>query len=116
LQELLKLPLLFQHYFEHKALDAELGFVTYLIDHYNSIPHTDNDEEQDNQLPFKSAGLDYIVTSPAVPVFHKYVLKTWPAMLIKQPAVYHEEDIPPPFPGTIWQPPKILIYSAEFLA
>ncbi|MBC8985033.1 hypothetical protein H9X96_04510 [Pedobacter sp. N36a] len=107
LQELIKLPLLFQHYFEHKALNEDISFSVYLFDHYNSIPHTDNDEDRDNQLPFKSIDKNSILTSPATPPFHKYTIKAFSALLKLNPVIYHDDHIPYAYLDTIWQPPKV---------
>lgn len=116
LQELIKLPLLFQHYFEHKAINEDISFSEYLVDHYNSIPHTDNDEERDNQLPFKSADQNSILTSAAVPPSNKFVIKTPTIIVFNSESIYNEDDIPAAFTGSIWQPPKSLIYSSSPLA
>lgn len=116
LQELIKLPLLFQHYFEHKAINKDITFATYLFDHYNSIPHTDDDQDRDNQLPFKSVDQKSVLTSPAIPTFNRFVIKSLPTITISRPSTYKEDDIPPAFLGSIWQPPKYLIYSSESMA
>ena len=109
MQELIKLPLLFQHYFEHKAINEEITFSTYLVDHYNSIPHTDNDEEKDNQLPFKSIEQNSVLTSPAIPPSNKFFIKNLAIIDLKRPSVYNDDDNSYAFTGSIWQPPKSLI-------
>lgn len=108
LQELIKLPLLFQHFYEHKSINEEITFSAYLIDHYNSIPHTDNDEERDNQLPFNSSEQNS-VTSPAVPPSNKFTIKNLAVTALKRPSIYNDDDIPHAFTGSIWQPPKSMI-------
>lgn len=109
LQELIKLPLLFQHYFEHKAIDKDVTFTAYVVDHYNSVPHTDDDEERDNQLPFKSAEQSSGTNSPAVPPSNKFIIKNITTIALKRPSIYNDEDIPHAFTGSVWQPPKSLI-------
>lgn len=37
----------------HRAQCSELSFKDFLVYHYSSVPHTDDDEEEDNKLPFK---------------------------------------------------------------
>jgi hypothetical protein len=112
LRELVKIPVLFQHFFEHKDLNQEITFFTYLVDHYNDIPHTDNDEARDNELPFKSSssqnasGLSY-----AVPQFYSFHVKTLVRKEVKVNPVYQEGHIPSICQGKIWQPPKHFIYS-----
>lgn len=109
LQELIKLPLLFQHYFEHKAINEGITFSSYLVDHYNSIPHTDNDAERDSQLPFKSVEQNSGLTSPAIPPSNKFIIKNLASLDLKRPSIYNDDDIPHAFTGSIWQPPKSLI-------
>ena len=112
LRELVKIPVLFQHFFEHKDLNSEITFLTYLVDHYNDIPHTDNDEARDNELPFKSSnsqganGLNF-----AVPQFYSFSIKAPLPKEHKITSIYQEGHIPSICQGKIWQPPKQLIYS-----
>ncbi|WP_316823120.1 hypothetical protein [Pedobacter gandavensis] len=107
LQELIKLPLLFQHYFEHKAINEEITFSVFLIDHYNSVPHTDNDEDRDNQLPFKSIDKTLVLSSSATPPFHKYLTKVFSAELRTKTVVFNDDHVPSAYLDTIWQPPKV---------
>lgn len=106
-----KLPVLFQHYFEHKLINSEITFSEYLSDHYNSIPHTDNDEARDNQLPFKSLDLSNFFT-PAIPIFHSNnVQKTVWATVKNDSFLYKENFIPSCHCRKVWQPPKGMIIS-----
>lgn len=55
LSELLKLPLLIEHYHEHKCSAPDLSFKDFLVLHYNNHleGHAHNDDyEKDMQLPF----------------------------------------------------------------
>lgn len=106
-----KLPVLFQHYFEHKSLDSKITFSEYLKDHYNSIPHTDNDEARDNQLPFKTVDLTGMFI-PAIPVSPThYVKKPVQSTSSDDSFLYIEHLIPTPGCGEVWQPPKGVILS-----
>nr|WP_068891122.1 hypothetical protein [Pedobacter panaciterrae] len=116
LRELIKLPLLFQHYFEHKAINKDITFAIYLFDHYNSIPHTDDDEDRDNQLPFKSADQKFVLTSPAIPTSNRFVIRLLTPVVLSRSSIYKENHIPPPFLGRVWQPPKHLICSSKPIA
>ncbi|WP_316838624.1 hypothetical protein [Pedobacter gandavensis] len=107
LQELIKLPLLFQHYFEHKAINEDITFSTFLFDHYNSVPHTDNDQERDNQLPFKSVDQHSVLSNSAAPPFHKYQIKVFSAQLRTKTVIYNDDHVPSAYLDTIWQPPKV---------
>jgi len=116
LRELVKLPLLFQHYFEHKALNKDITFATYLFDHYNSVPHTDDDQDRDNQLPFKSVNQKPVLTSPAIPPFNSFIIKSLATITLSCSSIYKENDIPLTFLARVWQPPKYLIYSSKPIA
>lgn len=61
-QELVKLPVLFQHYSEHKQLDEQIGMLDYLAMHYLGKDHNDNDQKRDADLPFKSIKLQHSIT------------------------------------------------------
>jgi len=52
--ELHKLPLLVQHYYKHKAAKASLSLFQFLKQHYTREIENDNDDKEDNSLPFKS--------------------------------------------------------------
>ncbi len=55
--EVLKLPVLFEHYREHRAEMPEIGFWSYIWLHYFSEVQYDADYARDMQLPFKSISL-----------------------------------------------------------
>ncbi|SJZ47546.1 hypothetical protein [Sediminibacterium ginsengisoli] len=52
--QLLKLPVLMQHYIEHKALDHSITLTAFLKMHYIGPDIRDNDYQRDMQLPFKT--------------------------------------------------------------
>jgi hypothetical protein len=54
LKQLVKLPLLFQHYKEHKVLDGGISFLQFLRIHYHDTAVIDDDYAKDMQLPFKN--------------------------------------------------------------
>ncbi len=51
--QLIKLPVLVMHYIEHRAQDGNLTVVQFLSMHYWGKDKNDNDQDRDNQLPFK---------------------------------------------------------------
>ncbi len=111
LQDLTRLPVLFQHYFEHKSLDSNITFLSYVEYHYNDVPHTDNDEERDNQLPFKTHELCAAnVLSPALPPSSGFLPKKVYQILPNQKTIINNDYIPhSAFAGKIWQPPRSII-------
>ncbi|HCL04510.1 MAG TPA: hypothetical protein DHW64_00375 [Chitinophagaceae bacterium] len=52
--QLLKLPVLVQHYYEHKAGNASVTLVKFLHMHYMGHDDNDDDNLRDMQLPFKT--------------------------------------------------------------
>ncbi|RYJ38889.1 hypothetical protein NU08_2114 [Flavobacterium anhuiense] len=53
MQQFYKLPVLMQHYQEHKQL-MDLSFLDFLSMHYWGEDLKDNDSDRDMQLPFKT--------------------------------------------------------------
>lgn len=53
--QLLKLPILFEHYKTHKQFNAALSFSKFINMHYLTPQTYDQDYQQDMQLPFKSS-------------------------------------------------------------
>jgi len=61
LGQLLKVPVLIEHFFKHKKQDG-VSLLKFLIEHY-SPGHNDADRSEDDQLPFKSMILQNIGTA-----------------------------------------------------
>lgn len=53
LDQLLKLPVLFQHYMEHKEQNNSVSLMKFIAMHYWGDDDNDNDNDRDAQLPFK---------------------------------------------------------------
>lgn len=52
--QLLKLPLLVQHFIEHQMEDESLTFCDFLGMHYAHVNQKNNDDAKDKKLPFKT--------------------------------------------------------------
>ena len=52
--QLLKLPVLVDHFSEHQSLNSNLSFLDFISMHYAQENDHDGDSEKDNKLPFKS--------------------------------------------------------------
>ena len=52
--ELLKVPVLINHYTEHQEKNKSLSFFEFLSMHYSQADDNDGDKDKDMQLPFKS--------------------------------------------------------------
>jgi hypothetical protein len=64
-KEVLRLPLLVQHYGEHKAEAGEMSFFEFLAMHYKTdVAHDD----RDNRLPFKDCSHSFIGQVVVLPI------------------------------------------------
>ncbi len=107
LYQLVKLPLLIEHYLEHKEQKSDLSFWTFLKVHYADNIVIDEDHSQDMKLPFKSddgcinISLTAVIASPLSDLTLKlYFSET------KTFFPYKESFLPSSFLSNIWQPPK----------
>ena len=109
LHELLKFPMLIEHFIEHRKENNELSFIDFLYIHYanDNVQYADN--EQDMKLPFKSH-TDYSVCSAFISLPNNTF--SFPP---KKPVFF---EIKPSFPfgkqlladnylSSIWQPPQV---------
>lgn len=53
LRQVFKIPLLVEHYRKHCAEKGDISLLAFLRLHYSEQEQNDNDEQEDNQLPFK---------------------------------------------------------------
>ncbi|MBI5857188.1 MAG: hypothetical protein HZB42_06025 [Sphingobacteriales bacterium] len=105
LHELMRLPVLIEHYFQHRSDDPCLSFFEYLKIHYSDNHPDDNDDNDDTQLPFKSQdGIVHIDT--AIPVSRQIIPKTdFGVSNVFIP--HYAEKIPDNKSFPIFQPPEI---------
>lgn len=105
-REVLKLPVLVEHFIEHRAANPSISFLAFLDMHYVHGSPRDADYDRDMQLPFKMVSHTFL-TLLAIPssafTFHTaralYCKKEKPLLL--DPAAYSFN-----YQNTIWQPPK----------
>jgi hypothetical protein len=100
----LKLPVLFEHYLEHKTKNSELSFFDFMALHYNQ--EFDHDKN-DHKLPFKGheTCVSSIFIATIAPVF---------VLSITKPDYYDEKQIitfrnnhfHSSVISSIWQPPR----------
>lgn len=104
LYQLVKLPVLVQHYQEHRQRDESVSLLDFLSMHYWGKDIDDNDQEKDNELPFKA--------------FHKGGLEqpSTPAKLFAFKSIVYfytfdfplsgEAYLPDPKLGALFRPPR----------
>jgi len=101
--EMLRLPILLEHYSEHKQKVSDISFWDFLVMHYKTDVSHDSD---DNQLPFKDPGHSFTAPTLALPI-HKIVLKE---TVVLTKAVYsstYSETFIASHLSEIFQPPRI---------
>ncbi|MGV3530022.1 MAG: hypothetical protein ACO1OO_14060 [Flavisolibacter sp.] len=106
--EVLKLPVLIEHFVEHRTDNSELSFLRFLSIHYLHGTPKDADFDRDMQLPFKdiseSSFTAATYTAPA-PIFinvKKPVYKPGEENLFAGTANYSYQYL-----SSIWQPPRV---------
>jgi len=105
--QILKLPVLVQHFMEHKERDPETTLLAFLTEHYAAIDVVDEDYDRDMQLPFKSPEFTLLSVIPFIPqtgfVVEKEItaFSPTPVYLITNDTLLPETTV-----GTIWQPPR----------
>ncbi len=107
LRELLKLPLLAEHYFDHQEENQKMNLASFLISHYYTEDGTDYDAEEDSKLPFKSA--DQIPSGGAIavsPPASSEIITRPDLSLIRNYVILDDEHIPSGHLDAIWQPPR----------
>ena len=69
--ELMRVPVLFEHFTEHKRLVGDISLWEFLVMHYNTnVPH----DADDNKLPFKDSDHSFVSPMVAIASVHKIVL------------------------------------------
>lgn len=56
LHELAGIPGLFAHFADHQSTEHPLSWIDFLVLHYSAHHPADNDDAEDNKLPFKPHG------------------------------------------------------------
>lgn len=107
LNQLLKLPVLVQHFAEHERENADINFFEFLRMHYAGKDVKDTDYEKDMKLPFKShtncvsVTSNFIVSLPVAfsisRLEHRTAEKTF---------VIKDKQLITSFLSKIWQPPR----------
>lgn len=106
--QLLKLPVLFQHFAEHKRENKDVNFLAFLHNHYLQGNKKNSDYDSDMKLPFKkltfavSAISHICIPPPNCFAIVCPVTKVEP-MAITTPDLFTPYSIL----SSIWQPPRM---------
>lgn len=105
--ELLKLPQLVEHYYDHKTEGNSSSFIAYLFQHYCKEDGTDKDAAEDSRLPFKNS--EQVVSVMVVSVKPPDTFCMLPVVLPLVKKVYkisNDDFISSQYLNAIWQPPR----------
>lgn len=106
-QQLLKLPILLEHFSEHHKKDKKITLCKFLCMHYSTETINDGDFEKDSKLPFKS--IDTNSSSNQVVILNelKFCLNTTLVYSEKKEYnKYYSNFNSSKYLNFIWQPPK----------
>lgn len=103
LREVFRLPLLVEHYGEHKNQVAEMSFLEFLAMHYESdVAHDD----RDNSLPFKDCSHSFIGQVVMLPI-QKISLTERLVINATSYQFFYLQHEPKLIAVDIFQPPKL---------
>lgn len=105
--QLLKMPMIFKHFVEHRQADKNISFVKFLDMHYMHGSPKDKDYNKDMQLPFKSSGdFMFVLSAEFIPLNQSFSIMA-PVLSISDKKIAKEQnDLLPSYLASIWQPPK----------
>jgi hypothetical protein len=102
--QLLKLPMLVQHFIEHQSEDESLTFSHFLVIHYTHGNVVDDDYSNDMKLPFKTNHANIIASFIALEIaFDEIKINRTETELTFAKLTY---SIPLVFTSSVFQPPK----------
>lgn len=104
--ELMKIPVLVEHYYDHRQENKNIELIAFLAQHYYTEDGTDMDADEDSRLPFKSAAYPATVFFSLTPPLFIEV-ETNPESNSTNPFGLHDEFfISSQYLAAIWQPPR----------
>ena len=107
LSQLVKLPVLVEHFSEHKKKDSNLSFWQFLCGHYSQNKMMDDDHEKDMKLPFKSHdGCISVIEIAFLSNLFECQISKPVYDESKSYSMYTEQFLKSAYLSSIWQPPK----------
>jgi hypothetical protein len=103
LHEMMRVPVLFEHYSHHKQLVSDISFWEFLAMHYKTDVSHDAD---DNELPFKDPAHSFTASVIALPVIKLELIETKRITLVTHSVIYQETFIASHL-SDIFQPPRL---------
>lgn len=104
LHQLIKVPELMKHFHEHRQADKTLGFLGFLQLHYTANHPQDNDDDDDNELPFKDLNaVSHVDNSVS---FSRLEHRSCPEFPVISEPISHPEGMPHYRANAVFHPPK----------
>jgi len=105
LYQLSKIPVLIQHYQEHRQLDKTVDLLEFLSMHYWGTDRNDDDDDRDRQLPFKEFP-SHLQLNLYVPTQKQVVVATTVRYRPVRFPVLQNNLLPNPSLSSLFRPPK----------
>lgn len=106
LHNLLKIPILFEHYKEHRQHNPGISFWSFIKLHYSDRIAVDDDYQRDQQLPFRDADCCLMTLTSVCECLQIAVEIGKPAEISKEFNLFNEENKPRFIAFDIFQPPR----------
>lgn len=105
--QLLKLPVVFEHFREHRMEDHSISLLQFLELHYLHGSPRDKDYDRDMQLPFKTHSDCLVAIAPAFIPKSVELVAVPPIELPRQENLVMDDQVLfSAYLSRIWQPPK----------
>ena len=105
LYQFLKIPILVEHYFEHKSENPEMTVFAFLKMHYDN-PVKDADWQTDQKLPFITHHEHSIIVFILNPLFSLEINENQQPILSRKIIAYNDAVLDSDIINAVWQPPK----------
>ena len=106
LHQMLKLPLLVQHFMHHKAAEPNTTLWDFLKNHYQNQQPFDKDYDRDMKLPFKTMAECQSMSISTLPPMGVECPEYLPKIVEKQTYTLLDQSLLPFYLANIWQPPR----------
>ena len=105
--QVLKFPVILQHFHEHKKENKDITFLEFLDIHYMHGSQVNNDYERDMQLPFKRMNHHVNMTPVHIKTFISTTLAVMQAPKNTDFIIVDDHRTHSKYLSTIFQPPKV---------
>lgn len=107
-RELFKLPVLIEHYSEHKSRNSNLSLFDFINLHYLSLEQHGNEDAHDHQLPFKAHENCHSISSAIAGIPEQPVSLAAAYTHLEKTKIVHPNFLYASYSASIWQPPKAI--------